>query len=185
MDAVRHRRVVVASGILSAVALALVFAAALRAVPAGLLPRAPDAVLSVIPHVNAVLVAVAFVVVARGWRRVRAGDVASHRRAMLVGLALFAAFLVLYLYRVALLGPTEFGGPAWLYRFVYLPMLAIHVLLAMICVPLLTYVAMLGLTVSVPELPSTPHPRVGRVAAALWLVSFALGDAVYLLLYWR
>jgi len=31
--------------------------------------------------------------------------------------------------------------------------------------------------------PATNHPRVGRVAAVLWLVSFALGIVVYLPLY--
>jgi len=35
----------------------------------------------------------------------------------------------------------------------------------------------------VSELPHTDHPRAGKVAAGLWLVSFTLGIVVYLMLY--
>ena len=50
-----RRHVPVLTGVLSAVALALVFAAALRVIPTWLLPRAPEAVIGAIPHVNAVV----------------------------------------------------------------------------------------------------------------------------------
>jgi putative membrane protein len=100
-----------------------------------------------------------------------------------VSLALFVTFLTLYLYRVSLLGPAPFPGPAVVERFVYLPILAIHVSLAIICVPLLYYVLLLALTRPVEALSETNHPRVGRVAASLWMVSFALGIVVYLLSY--
>ena len=96
---------------------------------------------------------------------------------------LFVAFLVLYLYRVSLVGPAPFPGPDSVYQFVYLPVLAIHILLAIVCIPLLYYVLLLALTHDVAELPATNHPRVGRVAASLWQISFALGIVVYLLLY--
>jgi putative membrane protein len=102
---------------------------------------------------------------------------------MLASLALFVAFLLLYLYRISLEGPTAFPGPESVYRLVYLPTLAVHVSLAVVCVPLLYYVALLALTHDVAELPETPHPRVGRVAATLWLVSFSLGLVVYGTLY--
>jgi putative membrane protein len=169
--------------LLSAVSLALVFAAALRAVPAWVLPSAPAGVLAAIPHVNAAISALAIVVIADAWRSIRQGDIARHRRGMLAGVVLFAAFLSLYLYKVALTGPTAFPGPTTVERLVYLPTLAIHVLLAVVCVPLLYYVLLLAVTRPVSELPSTNHPLVGRVAVALWLVSFALGLAVYVLLY--
>jgi putative membrane protein len=102
---------------------------------------------------------------------------------MLTTLGLFAAFLVLYLYRITVRGTTAFGGPDAVYRVVYLPTLGIHILLAIVCVPLLYYVALLAATRPVSELRGSLHPRVGRVAAALWFVSFLLGDVVYLLLY--
>jgi putative membrane protein len=84
---------------------------------------------------------------------------------------------------VALVGPRAFPGPAVLEGFVYLPILAIHVLLAIVCVPLLYYVLLLALTRPIGEIPLTDHPRFGRITATLWLVSFALGVVVYALLY--
>jgi putative membrane protein len=178
-----RRHVPALSGLLSAVALALVFAAALRVVPEWLLPRAPDAVLHAIPHVNAVVSLAAIGTLTTGVRAIRRGDVDRHRRRMLATTGLFAVFLTAYLYRVALEGPTEFAGPAAVEQFLYLPLLAIHILLAVVAVPLVIYVLLLALTHDIGELPQTRHPTVGRVAAALWLVSFTLGIVVYLMLY--
>jgi putative membrane protein len=178
----RHTRVVSVAGLLSALALAAVFAAALGAVPPGALPRASDALLGAIPHVNAALSVSAFFVVGAGWRFARRHEIRKHRAAMALATLLFAAFLVLYLYRVALVGPTAFGGEGLL-RTVYYAVLGIHILLAVVCVPLVIYVLTLAASYPTEELPQTPHPRVGRVAAALWMVSFALGAVVYLLLY--
>ncbi|WP_135830391.1 DUF420 domain-containing protein [Halorussus halobius] len=178
-----ERNVPAVTGLLTVVSLALVFAAALRVVPPGALPRAPDAVLAAIPHVNAVVSAVAFVVVAASWRAIRRGNVERHRTGMLAGVGLFGTFLALYLYRVALVGPSEFEGPAVVEQFVYYPILAIHVLLAVACIPLLYYVLLLALTRPASELAGTAHARIGRIAAPLWLTSFGLGVVVYLLLY--
>ncbi|MFB6131180.1 MAG: DUF420 domain-containing protein [Salinigranum sp.] len=171
------------TAVLSVASLALVFGVALGAVPGSALPRAPDGVVSAIPHVNAVISTVAIVTILAGVRFVRRGEVRRHRATMLISLGLFGAFLALYLYKVALEGPAAFPGPADVYRFVYLPMLAVHVLLAVVCLPLLYFVALVGLTHPVEEVYRSAHRRVGRVAATLWVVSFALGDAVYGLLY--
>lgn len=183
MERLAKRHVPALTGVLTVVSLALVFAAVLRVVPAGTLPRAPDSVLAAIPHVNAAISVVAFVVIADAWRAIRRREIARHRRGMLAGVGLFAGFLALYLYRVALLGPTHFDGPAVVEQFVFYPLLGIHVLLAVVCIPLLYYVLLLALTRPTAELSATNHPRVGRVATTLWLTSFALGVAVYLLLY--
>ncbi|WP_049903470.1 DUF420 domain-containing protein [Halococcus agarilyticus] len=171
------------TGLLSAISLALVFGAVLGALPAGTLPRAPAEVVDAIPHVNAVLSLVAIGTITTAWRAIRRGDVQRHRALMLTSLVLFVAFLACYLYKVALEGPAAFPGPGTIYRFVYLPTLAIHIALAIVCVPLLYYVLLLALTRPTAELPQTNHRRVGRVAASLWLVSFALGVVVYAMLY--
>ncbi|MFC6726226.1 DUF420 domain-containing protein, partial [Halobium palmae] len=121
--------------------------------------------------------------IAAGVREIRRGRVGRHRALMLVSFALFAAFLGLYLYKVVVSGTAAFPGPETVYRFVYLPLLAVHILLAVACIPLLYYVALLGLTRPVPAIRESNHRRVGRVAASLWLVSFVLGEVVYLLLY--
>lgn len=171
------------AAVLSVVSLALVFGAVFGALPGEVLPRADD-LLAAIPHVNAGLSAAAILVIGGAWRAIRRGDVRTHRRGMLAGLGLFASFLVLYLYRVSLLGPTHFEGAAWIETFVYVPLLGLHVSLAIACVPLLYYVFLLAVTRPVAAIPETRHARLGRLTAVLWLVSFALGICVYLLLYW-
>lgn len=171
------------AGILSVVSLGLVFGAALRVIPPTLLPQAPRPLVDAIPHVNAGLSALAILVIAYGWLAIRQDRIDRHRRAMLTGTVLFAGFLMLYLYKVALDGPTAFPGPSPVFQYLYLPLLAIHILLAVICIPLLYYVLLLALTRSIHEIPFSPHPRVGRIAVPLWLTSFILGIVVYLLLY--
>jgi putative membrane protein len=183
MKRLGHGGVLALTGALTAVSLALVFGAVLEVIPATVLPRAPDAVLDLIPHLNAALSGAAIATILLGWRAIRRDAVERHRRAMVASLVLFAAFLTLYLYRISLVGPTPFEGSAVLDQFVYLPLLTIHVALAIVCVPLLYYVVLLAASRPVSELGRTKHPRVGRVAASLWVVSFALGIVVYLLLY--
>jgi putative membrane protein len=170
------------TGVLSAVSLALVFGAALQVLPTGVLP-APASLLAAIPHVNAVVSTVAIVTIVAGVLSARRGDYRRHRALMLLSVVLFAVFLVLYLYRVSIQGPAPFPGPGTVYRFFYLPLLAVHILLAVVCVPLLYYVLLLGLTRPISEVFGTRHRRVGRVAASLWLVSFVLGNVVYAMLY--
>jgi len=171
------------TGLLTAVSLALVFGAVLGVIPATALPAAPAWFLAAIPHVNAVVSLLAIGTILTGLHAIRNGKVARHRGAMVASLALFVTFLVLYLYRVSLEGPTPFTGPAVLEQFLYYPILAIHILLAIVCIPLLYYVVLLATTRPVSELGDTLHPKIGRIAAGLWLISFALGTVVYSLLY--
>ncbi|MDL5361308.1 DUF420 domain-containing protein [Halalkalicoccus sp. NIPERK01] len=172
------------TGALTTVSLALVFGAALGYIPSALVPPAPDWVVTAIPHVNAVVSLTAIATISLGWYWIRRGRVARHRLAMFASTGLFAGFLALYLYRLILLGgPEPFPGPETVYRFVYLPLLGVHILLAVICIPLVYYVLLLAFSYSVGELGRTRHPTVGRIAASLWLISFSLGVAVYTLLH--
>jgi putative membrane protein len=178
-----RERVPALTGLLSLVSLALVFGAVGGAIPPALLPHAPDSVVAAIPHVNALLSAVAIGTIVGGIRAVRLGDVERHRRLMVTTFALFGTFLALYLYRVTLEGPTDFAGPAVVETYVYLPVLAIHILLAIAAIPAVYYTLLLAVSYPVSELPATNHPRAGKVAATLWLVSFSLGIVVYVMLY--
>lgn len=177
-----QERVPALTGVLTVVSLVLVFGAVLGYVPDGVLPQ-NEALVDIIPHLNVVISLAAIVSILSGVYTIRQGDVSRHRTMMLASTALFAGFLVLYLYRVSLEGATPFGGPDVVRQFVYLPMLAVHILLAIVCIPFVYYALLLGLTHPVEQLPRTAHPRVGKIAALLWLVSFALGIAVYAMLY--
>ncbi|MFB6268185.1 MAG: DUF420 domain-containing protein [Halodesulfurarchaeum sp.] len=168
--------------LLSSVALGVVFASVFGMIPASALPR-HTALLTAVPHLNAVISLFALGTISAGVRYIRRGQVDRHRLAMLTSTGLFATFLLLYLYKLLLEGPASFQGPAFVNQYVFIPLLVIHTVLAVVAVPLVIYVLLLAGTHSVSELPGTPHPRVGRVAAALWFTSFALGVMVYLLLY--
>jgi len=177
-----RERVPELTAVLSVVSLALVFGAVGGYIPESILPHS-SALVSVIPHLNAAISAAAIGTIILGVRAIKNGNIAAHRRAMLTATGLFALFLTFYLYRVSLVGPTTFTGPDWFKLYVYLPMLAIHILLAIVCVPLVYYALLLAWSHDVRELPSTNHPRVGRSAAVLWLISFSLGICVYLVLH--
>lgn len=171
------------TGVLTVLSLILVFAAALQAIPDGALPAVPRWVLDAIPHLNASISAVAIVTILSGVRAIRRGDVETHRKRMVASFLLFAGFLGLYLYRVALLGPASFPGPATIETYVYLPILAVHILLAICSIPLVYYALLLALTRPLHELYDTRHARVGRYAATLWVISFVGGILIYLMLY--
>jgi len=182
MQLVSREHVPLLTAVLSVVSLGLVFSAVGGVVPAWLLPR-NQSLIELVPHLNAIISLAAIGTIVSGWRAIRRGEVGAHRQRMLVAFVLFGAFLVLYLYRVSLEGPSPFGGPDAVYQFVYLPMLAIHILLAIVCVPLLFYVLLLAVSRPVADIYRSRHRSVGQVAAVLWLISFSLGIAVYAMLY--
>jgi len=168
--------------VLSVLALGAVFAAVGGVIPARLLPRV-DALLPVIPELNVVISLAAISTIIAGWRAIRRNEVTTHRNYMLASTVLFAAFLGFYLYRITLEGTTDFGGPATIEQFVYFPILGIHILLAIICVPLVIYALLLALSRPIEEIYRTRHRSVGQIAVVLWLISFSLGIVVYALLY--
>ena len=68
---------------------------------------------SALPHLNAALNASASVLLLAGWRLIRRGRIAAHRRAMLSAFAATGAFLVSYvLYHAFSPGPKTYAG-AW------------------------------------------------------------------------
>lgn len=170
------------TAVLSALALGAVFAAVGGVIPTSLLPRL-DALITVIPELNVVISLAAIGTIVAGWRAIRRNDITTHRNYMVASTVLFAAFLALYIYRVSLEGPTDFGGPAAIEQFVYFPVLAVHILLAIICVPLVIYTLLLAVSRPVEEIYRTRHRSVGQLAVVLWLISFSLGIVVYALLY--
>ncbi|WP_440770193.1 DUF420 domain-containing protein [Natronorubrum sp. DTA28] len=184
MSVVTQDRVPLLTGLLSVFSVGIVFAAAGGRIPQSVVPAMPDSVLTAIPTVNVLISLMAIGTITLGWRAIRRGDVDRHRIAMLASFGLFAAFLTLYLYRlVATGGPQPFPGPDAVYQFVYLPVLAIHIVLAVVCVPLVYYALLLAFAYPIEELYQTNHARFGRVAASLWLISFSLGIVVYVLLH--
>ena len=125
-----------------------------------------------------------------GFYFIRRGDVRRHRAAMLTAFSLIMLFLVVYLWKVGggfekeiVINEGQFlAAYAGLIRPLYLLMLAIHILLSAIAVPVVIYPVVIGLTHTPAEIAETAHARVGRIAVASWSLSLFLGVVTYFLL---
>lgn len=142
-----------------------------------------DQLLLILPHAIAVVNALALVLLVIGWWLIRKGYVNLHRIAMPSALGLISLFLVMYVTRIYLGGIKEFPGSETLYYYLYLPTLIIHLTLSIICIQPVLYVALVGFTHPIEDIPRTRHRLVGRIAVPLWILSLALGLVVYVLLY--
>jgi putative membrane protein len=129
----------------------------------------------------AVVNSAALVALLAGWRYIRRGEVRKHRAAMLSAFALILLFLVMYLVKVGGGFEKQLLAPEPVYL-AYLGMLAVHLFLSVVSVPVVVHAVVLGLTRSTAELGDTRHATVGRIAVAAWSVSLALGIVIYLLL---
>lgn len=148
------------------------------------LPIYPDVGLTAVnllSHAIAVVNAATVTLLLVGWVQIRRGDVRAHRRAMIAAFALILLFLVLYLTKTGGGGRKDVVGTGLL-ESAYLAMLAVHIVLSVLAVPVVLYALVLGLTRTPAELRRSPHRRVGRVAAASWIVSLVLGIVAYVLL---
>ena len=139
--------------------------------------RTVEALAAAIAVVNSVTIAC----LVAGWYWIRNGEVRKHRLAMSTAFTLILLFLVLYLLKTGGGGRKEIVAGAPL-RSVYLGMLAVHILLSVLSVPLVLYAITLGTTHTPTELAGTPHARVGRLAVSAWLLSLVLGVVAYLML---
>ena len=105
-------RVPALTGLLTAVSFAIVLAVIAGAVPSTLFPRAPAPMMSAIPHAIAGVSAASMVTITAGVRAIRRGRIERHRTLMLASIGLFGLFLTVDFYRLAVVGPTAFAGPA-------------------------------------------------------------------------
>lgn len=160
---------------------------------AGVLPIYPtidEHGVDVLSHMIATVNTLATMCLVIGWYWIKHRNIRRHRQAMLTAFALILLFLLLYLPKVGGGGEKHFilaSQHAWVPVFewiypAYLVMLAVHIVLSVAAVPLVVYVVILGLTFSNRELPATPHPRAGRIAASVWIVSLVLGVITYIML---
>lgn len=139
--------------------------------------------LTLLPHAIAFVNALALVLLAAGWWLIRHGYVYLHRIAMPSALGLISLFLVMYVTRIYLGGIKEFSGPESVYYYLYLPVLIIHLTLSIVCIQPVLYVAFVGVTHRVEDIPHTRHRLIGRIAVPMWILSLALGLVVYVLLF--
>ena len=136
-----------------------------------------DAAAHWLPTVNAVLNAVATLLLAAGWMFIRRGQWRAHRAAMIAAFAVSTLFLISYLTYHWLVGHVPFAGQGTA-RLVYFAILITHILLA-VTVPVLA-IAMFWLALKGRW---EAHRRLGRITMPIWLYVSITGVVIYLMLY--
>lgn len=170
---------------LSIVGYALVGATFAGVVPDGIYPSLSESQVNALSHAIAAVNTTATLLLIAGWRFIRRGDVEKHRAAMVSAFVLILGFLVMYLTKIGGGGTKEIVGVSGAIYYAYLGMLAVHILLSIVSVPVVLHALVLGLTHSPTELrEETAHRTVGRIAAGAWIASLTLGVVTYLLLNW-
>jgi putative membrane protein len=144
-------------------------------------PDLSDDTVYLLAHLIAVINTLALSSLIAGVYFIKNGEVSKHGRAMLMAFTLILLFLVAYLLKVGGGFERAIVAPD-LVRTVYLIMLAIHILLSILAMPVVIYVVVLGLTHTPAELADTMKARVGRIAAFAWILSLALGIITYIIL---
>ena len=149
-----------------------------------------------IVHVNATLNAIATVLLIVGLYLIKRGRVEAHKRTMLTAFAVSAVFLVCYLYYHYQVGSVHFTHPGAV-RYVYLSILASHVVLAATVPFLAVYQIYLGyraLGCCSPAVHQAEqlvlaaayrakHIRLARWTFPIWLYVSITGVIVYVMLY--
>lgn len=171
------------TGLLTTGSYLIVLVVIMGLVPSTLFPQAPATILSVIPHLLAGISVLAIGTILAGVHAIRSREIARHRLLMIGAFGLFGLFLTLDLYRLTVAGPTQFTGPVAVERYIYLPLLAVHVLCALLTFPTVYYALLVGISTPVDQLPSTTHSRAGKIAGTLWIVTFGQGLVIYVMLH--
>ncbi|HEX7314662.1 MAG TPA: DUF420 domain-containing protein [Pyrinomonadaceae bacterium] len=132
---------------------------------------------SVLPHLNAQLNAMSFVLLVAAFYQIKRGNVTLHRRLMLSALAVSGLFLVSYVIYHAQYGSVRFMGQGAV-RGVYFFILITHIILAAAIVPLVAMTVVRALRGDFAR-----HRRIARWTYPIWLYVSVTGVVVYLMLY--
>lgn len=176
-----HDNVLAVTIVLTVIGYALV-----AATFAGVMPIFPDideSGVNLLGHAIAVVNTIATGCLVAGWYWIRKGEVRKHAAAMTSAFALILVFLLMYLPKVGGGGQKELADAApELVALAYFLMLAVHIVLSVVAMPVVLYAFLLGISHTTPELRETVHARIGRVAAAAWILSLVLGVVTYAVL---
>ncbi len=129
-----------------------------------------------LPALNALMNGLAATSLLIGYTFIRARRIAQHRAAMLTAFAFSTLFLVGYILHHALHGDVRYPLQAPL-RMVYLPLLASHIILATVALPLVLVTFFFSLTGRIPQ-----HRKVARWTFPLWLYVSVTGVITYIML---
>jgi putative membrane protein len=129
-----------------------------------------------LPALNAVLNGLSAVALLFGYSFIRAHRVKAHWAAMMTAFGFSTLFLVSYIAHHALHGDVRYPAHAAL-RMVYLPLLASHIILATVALPLILITFFFSLTGRIPQ-----HRKIARWTFPLWLYVSVTGVVTYAML---
>ena len=130
-----------------------------------------------LPAINATFNLVSTIFISTGWYFIRRGAWRRHMVCMIVALTSSVCFLIGYVTYHAHVGEKSSGYTGWLAA-VYFPMLASHVLLAFVTLPLVVLTL-----VPVFRRRWDRHKRIARWTIPIWLYVSVTGVLVYFMLY--
>jgi putative membrane protein len=129
-----------------------------------------------LPALNALLNALSATALLLGYTFIRARRIPAHRAAMITAFGFSTLFLLSYIAHHALHGDVRYPAGAPL-RTVYLPLLASHIVLAIVALPLVLVTFFFSLTGRIPQ-----HRKVARWTFPLWLYVSVTGVITYIML---
>jgi putative membrane protein len=129
-----------------------------------------------LPALNALLNGLSATALLIGYTFIRAKRIQAHRAAMITAFGFSTLFLVSYILHHALHGDVRYPAHAAL-RSVYLPLLASHILLAIVALPLVLVTFFFALTGRIRE-----HRKVARWTFPIWLYVSVTGVITYIML---
>lgn len=129
-----------------------------------------------LPAMNAVFNGLAATALLIGYTFVRARKIKQHRASMITAFVFSTLFLVGYIAHHALHGDVRYPVHAD-YRAFYLSLLASHIVLAVVALPLILVTFFLSLSGRIPQ-----HRRIARWTFPLWLYVSVTGVITYVML---
>jgi putative membrane protein len=130
-----------------------------------------------LPALNAVLNGLSAIALCTGFYLIKKRDRKAHRASMLFAFGFSSLFLVSYVVNHALHGDTRFPAGHATIRAVYLLILASHIILSVVALPLVLITFLFSLSGRFPQ-----HKRIARYTFPIWLYVSVTGVVVFALL---
>jgi putative membrane protein len=130
-----------------------------------------------LPALNAVLNGLSAIALCTGLYFIKKRDRKAHRASMLLAFGFSSLFLVSYIVNHALHGDTRFPAGHATIRAIYLSILASHIILSVVALPLVLITFFFSLSGRFPQ-----HKRIARYTFPIWLYVSVTGVVVFALL---
>lgn len=139
-------------------------------------PDAAGAAFSFLPALNALMNGLSAVALLIGYTYIRTHRIAQHRAAMFTAFGFSTLFLIGYIAHHALHGDVRYPLHA-AFRALYLSLLATHIVLAVVALPMILTTFFFSLSGRIPM-----HRKIARWTFPIWLYVSVTGVITYVML---